>query len=196
MKEMIKAKLFETKKDLVLEGVADYFGRSGFGNPKMQEIARHVGISVGALYKLFPSKDELLYEYIEYEIRRFCEELLRKGETLPGPRERLIHFVDLKLATFEAKRGAFEDPVIGDPLFFFKMNTRKKNPIEPIADYLSDQFAELARSRSLAIEDPRLTAYEFNGFVTGYIEHWFNDGVAPSRSGAEIFERFLKGLER
>ncbi len=194
MKETIKSKLRETKKELVLDALDELFEQSGFGNPRMQEIAESIGISVGALYKLFPSKDALLYEYITHEIHRFRETLLQRSAPLHSPEERLILFIALKFETFARKRRAFEDPILGDPLFFFKMNIRRESPIRPIAEYLAEQFALLSEEKPFACRDCLQAAYLLNGYVTGYIEHWYNEGIEPDESPEAIFHRFLQGM--
>ena len=127
MKDTIRQKLKETKSALILEAVSDYFDREGFDRATMQDIAREVGISIGALYKLFPSKEALFFAYISYQISRFYHELIAKSTKLKTPKERLILYIRLKFATFASKRKAIEDPVLGDPLFFVKMNTQRKD---------------------------------------------------------------------
>jgi len=59
VRDIIKQKVLETKKSLVLEEISKIFENDGFSSVKMQDIANRLGISVGALYKLFSSKDDL-----------------------------------------------------------------------------------------------------------------------------------------
>ena len=118
VKEIIKQKVLETKKNLVLEEVSKIFESKGFTSVKMQEIAGRLGISVGALYKLFSSKEEMYYAYIEYQIHRFHTLLLQKCPESSDPKTCLQRFIELKLEVFASKRKALEDPVVGDPLFF------------------------------------------------------------------------------
>ncbi|WP_456427812.1 TetR/AcrR family transcriptional regulator [Nitratifractor sp.] len=196
MGKTIRQKLKETKSELVLNAVSDYFDRVGFDRPTMQEIAKAVGISVGALYKLFPSKEALYFAYIDHQIRRFHQELLQKSAAAESPRERLLLYIRLKFAAFASKRKALEDPVLGDPLFFVKMNTRKENPAQPIFHFLAEQFSLLHRSLPLRSEDHLQTAYLFNGYTMGQIEYWLNVGGELESKAEEVFESFLQGIVR
>lgn len=194
MKETIRKKLQETKSELILDAVSDYFDRVGYSQPTMQEIAAEVGISVGALYKLFPSKDALFFAYVRHQILRFHRELLEKSAPLQSPQEKLILYVRLKFETFASKRKALEDPILGDPLFFLKMNTRKENPAEPIFTFLATQFEALHRETPLRNTDHLKTAYLFNSYTMGYIEYWINFGGALEERSEEVLELFLRGI--
>ena len=196
MKETIRKKLQETKSELILDAVSDYFDRAGYSQPTMQEIARELGISVGALYKLFPSKDALFFAYVRHQIQRFHRELLERSASLSSPEERLILYVHLKFETFSSKRKAIEDPVLGDPLFFLKMNTRRENPAEPIYRYLAEAFGELHRTTPLRSDNHLKTAFLFNGHTMSYIEYWIHFGDRLEESAREVFEIFLRGMAR
>lgn len=196
VKELIREKVIETKKSLVLQKVSEYFEEVGFDNVKMQDIAEHTGLSVGALYNLFPSKDELFFEYIEYQIKRFHEELISASTGIDDPREALEKFVELKFSAFASKKEAIEHPVVGDPLFFLKMNTRKSEPAAPIYLYLSEIFARLDASEPLKNKDHLKTAYLFNAYTTGFIEYWLNSGGELDEDASEVVDIFLSGMRR
>jgi len=195
VKELIREKVLETKKNLVLEKVSEFFDERGFDRVKIQDIAAHTGLSVGALYKLFPSKERLFYEYIAYQIRRFHEELVRACAGIEEPRRMLEIYIDLKFSTFVSKRKAIEDPVIGDPLFFVKMNTQKSDPAGPIYEFLADLFARLGERVPLKEDDHMKTAYLFNAYTMGFIEHWLKCGGDLQEDPVEVLERFLNGME-
>ena len=55
----------ETERELVLVAAATLFGRSGYHEASMREIAAHAGFSIGALYKRFESKDALYCEVVQ-----------------------------------------------------------------------------------------------------------------------------------
>ncbi len=194
MKELIKEKVLETKKNLVLEKVSEFFEENGFENVKIQDIARYTGISVGALYKLFPSKERLFFEYIGYQIRKFHDELILSCSGIADPKAALETYVGLKFSTFKSKRKAIEDPVIGDPLFFLKMNTQKSDPAGPIYAFLSGLFSKLDEAEPLREKDHMKTAYLFNAYTMGYIEHWLNCGGELDDEAGEVVDRFLSGM--
>ena len=193
MKEKIRQKMQETKTDLVLEHVSDYFDKVGFSQATMQEIAAAVGISVGALYKLFPSKDALLAAYVDYQIRQFDKTLRSACLHTDDPRKCLILFIQLKFATFASKKRALEDPVLGDPFFFLKLHARKENAAESILQFLAEQFARLEKEVPIKSDNHLKTAYLFNSYTMGYIEYWINYGGKLEEKAEEVFESFLEG---
>ena len=195
VKEIIKQKVLETKKNLVPEEVSKIFESKGFTSVKMQEIAGRLGISVGALYKLFSSKEEMYYAYIEYQIHRFHTLLLQKCPESSDPKTCLQRFIELKLEVFASKRKALEDPVVGDPLFFVKMNTQKNDPAKPIFRFLADLFQRLDSVESLKEKNYMKLAYLFNAFTMGYVEYWIHYGEKLDENAARVLESFLDGMK-
>ena len=58
------------------------FARSGYANVGTEEIVRRAGVTRGALYHQFPSKEDLfvaVYEQIEQELMDGAVELLEQG---------------------------------------------------------------------------------------------------------------------
>ena len=195
MKERIKSKLKESKRQIVLEEIAIIFQNQGFNELKMQDLAKWVGISVGALYKLFSSKDELFYAYVRFEIESFYHKLISISPLeSTDPLICLHRYIRLKFDTLFAKRKALEDPIIGDPLFFMKMNTHKHNPALPILDYLAECFKNLEELIPLKESDYRKLAYLFNAFSNGYIEYWIHHQERIEDSEEEVVELFLRGI--
>ncbi|GAB2889183.1 TetR/AcrR family transcriptional regulator [Streptomyces mayteni] len=50
----------EARRQQILEGAARVFAREGFHGASMQEVLRETGLSAGAVYRYFPSKDALV----------------------------------------------------------------------------------------------------------------------------------------
>jgi len=195
VKDVIKQKVQETKKRLIVEEVSKIFESEGFSSVKMQDIAKRLGISVGALYKLFASKEEMYFAYIEYQIQAFHERLLQSCPAAEDPEKCLERYIRLKFEVFSGKRKAIEDPVVGDPLFFLKMNTHKSDPARPIFEYLAELFGKLAKIRPLREENMLKVAYLFNAFTTGYIEYWIHYGDRLDDSADRVLSEFLEGME-
>jgi AcrR family transcriptional regulator len=186
----------ETKRNIILEEASHIFESEGFNSVKMQDIANRLGISVGALYKLFDSKEALYYAYVEYQIRKFHEALVQACSGREEPRACLARYVRMKFDIFRAKRKAIEDPVVGDPLFFFKMNTHRSEPARPIFEYLAGLFAKLHEKEPLREDDTLKVAYLFNAFTTGYVEYWIHYGRGIEQSEESVLAEFLEGMKR
>lgn len=71
----------------IVEAASAVFHRKGFGRATMEDIAKEIGVSKGALYLYFPTKTELLVE-IQAQFRdrvlATWEGLLEKGDLAEG----------------------------------------------------------------------------------------------------------------
>ena len=67
----INQEINKLKKELYVEEVIKYFDDVGFKNSKITEIAKELDTSVGTIYNIFNSKEELYSEYLIYKLKRF-----------------------------------------------------------------------------------------------------------------------------
>ncbi len=190
----IKEKIKKYKKELVLKKAGEYFEKNGFEKSKMADIAKYCKISVGALYKLFPSKDELFYEYVNYQIDIFYNRLKEEFKKIKTSEDRLKYFIKLKFETFIQKKEILKDTVAGDPLFFAKLNANKGNPAQKVYDMLSFEFENIDKRDYLKIKDYNKLSYLFNSFTYGYIEYWLLHDNNLLDEVDEAFEIFMYGL--
>jgi AcrR family transcriptional regulator len=87
----------ERKEDVrraVLDAARHLFINAGYGNVPIRRIASHIGYSAAALYRYFPTKDDIFNALTEEGLQ-----LLRSHETMPScppgspPLERLRHVI-------------------------------------------------------------------------------------------------------
>ena len=194
MKNTLKEKITETKRQLILQEVSRIFETEGIGSVTMQQIAKEIGISVGSLYNLFDSKEALYSAYVDDQIRRFHEEFLRQCPSGSSPRKCLERYIRLKFDTFRSKRKALEEPAMGDPLFFLKIHTQQRAAAEAILADLAKLFALIHGEEPLKEDDSMKVAYLFNAFTTGYIEYWLHYEGSLQESEEEVLDRFLRGV--
>jgi AcrR family transcriptional regulator len=63
----------KASRSLVMKAALDLFSRQGYSETKMRDIAKAVGISVGALYLRFRNKEALCKELIQDQAKEFIE---------------------------------------------------------------------------------------------------------------------------
>ncbi|WP_307305878.1 TetR/AcrR family transcriptional regulator [Neobacillus driksii] len=63
------------KKQLIMEKAIELFAKQGFEATSVQQITEHCGISKGAFYLSFKSKDELIIEIIDHFMIQFTSEI-------------------------------------------------------------------------------------------------------------------------
>ncbi len=186
----IKERVKEYKKELVLQKVAQLFESQGIEKIKMAEVAKQCGISVGALYKLFGSKDELFYEYVRFEMERFHQRLKEAFEHLSTPQERLLHYIRQLFATFIAKRRLLEDTLAVDPLFLAKLSLHERQALHPIYETIAQELAKLPNLRIAPLQ----AAILLKSHLYGYIEYWLLEGGELMNKSEEAYKTFIEGV--
>jgi AcrR family transcriptional regulator len=91
----------EERKNQILEAAIRVFSRRGFHVARMDDIVQESGLSKGALYWYFKSKDEIIAAILS---NLFDQELdtLRELQDAPGPaRERMIEFTRRAIADMQ-----------------------------------------------------------------------------------------------
>jgi len=79
----------EEKRDRILQAAERVFTLYGYKKATMEEIAREAGISKGAIYLLFRSKEELFRTLVRRNIRRVWESIEKAAESQSDPREKI-----------------------------------------------------------------------------------------------------------
>ena len=98
---MTKEQKKETKRSHILESAFNLFLRNGYINTKIIDIALNAGIGKGTIYEYFASKDEILLELINLNIRREFEKLSCDIESADTLRNKLRVFLDFELSFLE-----------------------------------------------------------------------------------------------
>ncbi len=80
----------------ILKTALDLFSSRGYAETKMTEVARNVGLSVGALYLRFKNKEDLFWELIKDQSKDFVErtENLSKNDPLEALRTYIALNID------------------------------------------------------------------------------------------------------
>ena len=90
-------KMREDMRDKILKMSSLYFAKNGFGDTKIGELAKHIGIGQGTIYLYFKSKEELFEE-----IRKRAENVddIKKLKTLvklPIPAKKKIDMISAEM---------------------------------------------------------------------------------------------------
>jgi AcrR family transcriptional regulator len=99
-----RGKKGEATQKQVLEAALELFRRRGFEQTTMRAIAERAGLSLGAAYHYFKSKDAILiayYQWTQDEHERLVERAAPPGS---GLRERVLALFEAKLAVVQKDR--------------------------------------------------------------------------------------------
>ncbi|ETI66596.1 TetR/AcrR family transcriptional regulator [Neobacillus vireti] len=80
------------KKQLIMERALELFARHGFEATSVQQITEHCGISKGAFYLSFKSKDELIIALIDHFMMQITSEIDHIVRNTKDDEQLLYHF--------------------------------------------------------------------------------------------------------
>lgn len=89
------------KKQLIIEQALELFAEQGFEATSVQQITDRCGISKGAFYLSFKSKDELIVGLIDYFIQQFISQIDRSVRLCEKRTEKLYTFFHTAFQSFE-----------------------------------------------------------------------------------------------
>lgn len=135
----------EATRRQLLKAALELFRRRGYERTTMRAIAKHAGLSLGAAYHYFDSKDAILTSYYEWTQDEHERLMARAVSPSAGFRERMLALFETKLAVVRSDRKLLSalfarlgDPT--DPLSVFaKRNSAlRERSIEQFTGVLSD----------------------------------------------------------
>lgn len=126
----------EDMKAKILKESSLYFARNGFGDTKISELARHIGIGQGTIYLYFSSKEELFDEIRKRSANAEEIKKLKALAALPLPAKTKI---DMISAEMEKKLKTDEEYTV-------RITIRTQLLLEQSGDiYNDDLYKELAK---------------------------------------------------
>lgn len=181
----------EQTRRALLDSARACFGERGFHDSSVAQIAAGAGLSPGAVYKHFRSKEELFYEVAETLQRESYEEIGKRMAPLADPRDRLREARAAYLEAFErpeVQRILCVDysAVLGD------VRWRRERPAYTVV-VLKDLLGALAAEGRLRLEAVDGAAHMIFGALNEGLL-WMAASNRPRKARAEM-EAFLEALE-
>lgn len=137
------------KKQLIIDVAIDLFSKQGFEQTSIQQITEKAGISKGAFYLSFKSKDELILSLIEY----FMKQLLQDIEQVVNSNEEVLLKAYLTTQFTSAKNNSFLTKLILNekvahlhPIIIEKMHLYFSSISEKLLLILQKQYPNLKQS--------------------------------------------------
>lgn len=101
------------RRDHIMEAATRCFARNGFHATSMQDVIAEAGMSVGAVYRYFKSKEQLRWAIAESNVSEMAialDELVRHEPALPLPEvmEKAIDVVEPRLVKYGAANIALQ----------------------------------------------------------------------------------------
>lgn len=142
----------------ILEVATRLFTEKGVEKSSIQDIMNETGLSKGAIYHHFASKEEILLEIIKQNEEATSRFLIEQIQTSSGKnaREKLIDLLDaIANNTLSSTESRFMKLQLQSPVFFMKGMERN---MENDAIVIAELIEEGNRDGSLSAEEPEMTA--------------------------------------
>lgn len=106
------------KKQLIIENALELFSEQGVEATSIQQITEKCGISKGAFYLSFKSKDELIHSLIDQFVTDFTKEIEHLVNSATPNDQLLRSYIEFHLGAF-IKNRSFAKLIIKDHTFMF-----------------------------------------------------------------------------
>ncbi|QCR34249.1 TetR/AcrR family transcriptional regulator [Lysinibacillus sp. SGAir0095] len=162
------------KKQLIMEKSLELFAENGFEATSVQQITERCGISKGAFYLYFKSKDELIYSLIDQFMTGILTDLEQAVSETQSREELLYNFLNIALGEFQ-KQANFAKFFITEQVLSYN-----KDLFERMQNYMAmfnriiysiveRQFAQTPSKMYLDL------VFTINGLVKSYSELFIID---------------------
>ena len=186
----------ERKRREIYQRAARIFCEKSFEGASMQEVANAVGLTKAGLYHYVGSKEQLLFEIMNYGMDILDEAVLGRVAQIEDPMEKLkqtiaghIHLI-VHTRDLETTVVLHENRTVRGPLRK-KINARKRAYIE----YLEGLVFEVQKGESGPMVSPRLAAYALLGMIN-WLYQWYdpNGPIKEEELACAFTQIFLGGL--
>lgn len=181
---------FQLKKKAVIAEASRAFGRHGYKNVSLDEIAASLNVTKPALYHYFKNKHELVYECHELAMQlgdRVLSDAIASEDTGYG---RVAAFVKNYISMLTDEMGA--PAILQD---FSGMSTMQQKKIIFRRRNFNHQLRQVIeggiKDGSIAPCNEKLAVFWFMGAVSSIPQWLRSDGTLRSSEVAEIFTEFL-----
>lgn len=167
----------EERTQQIVEAAMAVFSRLGFDKARMDDIVQESGLSKGALYWYFKSKDEIIVAILDYLFGRELTDLQDLPNEEGSARERLFKFMERSLA--DLRRMLHSMPITYE---FYALAFRNKAVQKAMKNYFRNYLAILEPLIQQGIEqgefrpvDVRQAALAIASIFEGTLLLWVYD---------------------
>jgi len=191
-----KRKMQEIKRDLIIEEATNLFIRDGYENMKIVDLAKNAGVSIGAIYSMFGSKEALYNQYIMGQIEFYIEMMEQELENHTDPIEMLRVVTRIKFEAIIKNKNGIKEHLMSDPTFYLHASFDDNNPLMHMYMYISEKIMEpLAKSLGNTVQ-PMELFFIYDGLTFGMAKYWILTGGDLMRRINQSIEMFLTILKK
>jgi AcrR family transcriptional regulator len=190
-----KEDLKEMRKEQILNAACVVFARQGFHNARMDDIVQEAGLSKGAVYWYFKSKDEIITSIVDRFFDRELVNIIQTSQLDDTVEKRLTEIARQLAAEIESISDLM--PIL---LEFYAVACREDLIRDPMAEFtkrhlklFEDLIMEGIQRGEFREVDPRDVAISVFTLLDGLMFHWMLGTINNGKRDLEGL--FLAALE-
>lgn len=191
-----KRKMQELKRDLIIEEATNLFTRDGYENMKIADLAKNAGVSIGAIYSMFGSKEALYNQYMMGQIEYYINIMEQELENLTDPLDMIKVITRLKFTAIIKNKNALKESLMNDPTFNLHTSSDEDNPLTHAHMYISEKIMEPLAKTYKSTKQPMELFFIFDGITFGMVKYWILTGGDLMAKIDEAIEMFLSILKK
>ncbi|MGD9970966.1 MAG: TetR/AcrR family transcriptional regulator [Sulfuricurvum sp.] len=188
---MLKKKILDFKKDLILEEAAKLFQEYGYDNMKVANLAKNIGVSVGSIYTLFGSKENLYHNHILEQIDQCLEKLDNEIQKIDDPIERLKILTNNKFNAYANHENELRTMGFSHPLMFIYASDIGNDVIQHIYAYIDENIMQPLKAKTNTSKTSMEMTLLYDSISIGIIKYWLKFGGDLVGNADEMMEDFL-----
>lgn len=198
-----KSELAETRREQILEAATSVFARLGVHTARMDDITEEAGLSKGAVYWYFKSKDEIIKSILEMYLSRELHELHDLVRRSDSVEDRLMLMVDHLITELEQYESVM--PMAYE---FYALSTRESDIRKSLDAFFQrfikiyeDMITQGIKRGEMKKVDPQETAVSILALLEGLTLLWIVGvlRIDAEKLGALIrssLHHFIHGLRK
>lgn len=189
----------EERKEQILNAAAVVFSKLGFAQARMDDIVKESGLSKGALYWYFKSKEDIINALMHRFFDQDLESLAKLLENETSASEKLLTYIHHLVSVFEETQSLI--PLIYE---YYSSATR----VETIREFFQTYFKAYQTLIAKIIEqgvdageflavDTHATALTLTALIEGLLLlHMIDESIELKSNAMLSIETILKGITR
>lgn len=184
-------------RDQVARAAVELFAEKGYANTSVQEVVERAGVTKGAMYHYYRSKDDLLFGIYERMLtlqREHLDEIVARGlSTADTLRTACIDVVETSIDALPEGTVFFRSVHMLSPERQKEVTRRRRSYNDVFADIIAR-----GQTEGLYRDDIPLAVLVANFFSdVHYLSNWYSPTGAESKTrvAEQLTDLFLKGIE-